>query len=268
MIEISKEKLEKYVPSFADSTDGVFVQVYDALEEAVEDIISITDNAELDDSLQVIAERAAYKQGCYMAVPMLDLVLTPTGFGVVSNQNVAPASRDRVEKLRESLRQGADNELYRLLSGMRTVNGWSDSCMAREFINRLMWNPMQYRNNGITLDGRSVYREEMGKLSAQMSHAESHVCSIISDDLYAELVLQERRGTLDRDPYLTTAVKARSVIAAHIMHHPESIKLDLDLQRYVEKHAEELPEYRCSTLYAAIHFEVSDNEREDSTYFW
>lgn len=30
-------------------------------------------------------------------IPQLDLVLTPTGFGVVSNQNLAPASADRVK---------------------------------------------------------------------------------------------------------------------------------------------------------------------------
>lgn len=36
-------------------------------------------------------------------VPSLDLVLTPNGFGIVSNQNVAPASRDRVARLIASL---------------------------------------------------------------------------------------------------------------------------------------------------------------------
>ena len=37
------------------------------------------------------------------AVPSLDLVLTPNGFGIVSNQNVAPASRERVSRLIASL---------------------------------------------------------------------------------------------------------------------------------------------------------------------
>ena len=30
------------------------------------------------------------------AVPQLDLVLTPNGFGIVSNSNIAPASKERV----------------------------------------------------------------------------------------------------------------------------------------------------------------------------
>ncbi len=35
----------------------------------------------------------------------LTFVLTPTGFGIVNNQNLSPASRDRVETLRKSVRQ-------------------------------------------------------------------------------------------------------------------------------------------------------------------
>ena len=37
------------------------------------------------------------------AVPQLDLILTPNGFGIVSNQNVIPASKERIERLLLSL---------------------------------------------------------------------------------------------------------------------------------------------------------------------
>ena len=33
------------------------------------------------------------------AIPQLDLILTPNGFGIVSNQNIAPASKERIERL-------------------------------------------------------------------------------------------------------------------------------------------------------------------------
>ena len=38
-----------------------------------------------------------------IAIPSLDLVLTTNGFGIVSNQNVVPASRERVDALISSL---------------------------------------------------------------------------------------------------------------------------------------------------------------------
>lgn len=41
------------------------------------------------------------------AVPQLDLILTPNGFGIVSNQNVIPASKERIERLLLSLENSA-----------------------------------------------------------------------------------------------------------------------------------------------------------------
>ena len=49
------------------------------------------------------------------AVPSLDLVLTPNGFGIVSNQNVAPASRERVSRLIASLETSRDNAIEQLI---------------------------------------------------------------------------------------------------------------------------------------------------------
>lgn len=38
-------------------------------------------------------------EGMRRAIPELDLVLTPNGFGIVSSSSIAPASRERVERL-------------------------------------------------------------------------------------------------------------------------------------------------------------------------
>ena len=48
-----------------------------------------------DESVRVTAACVVAHETMMRAVPSLDLVLTPNGFGIVSNQNVAPASRDR-----------------------------------------------------------------------------------------------------------------------------------------------------------------------------
>ena len=45
------------------------------------------------------------------AVPQLDLILTPNGFGIVSNQNVIPASKERIERLLLSLEKQRDDAL-------------------------------------------------------------------------------------------------------------------------------------------------------------
>lgn len=61
------------------------------------------------------------------AVPSLDLVVTPTGFGVVNTETVAPASKERIERLISSLRDRADKILELLLERVRTYPEWRAS---------------------------------------------------------------------------------------------------------------------------------------------
>ena len=56
-----------------------------------------------DEPLKMTACSVVAHEALMRAVPSLDLVLTPNGFGIVSNQNVAPASRDLVVRLVNSL---------------------------------------------------------------------------------------------------------------------------------------------------------------------
>lgn len=72
------------------------------------------------------------------AVPQLDLVLTPNGFGVVSNTNIAPASKERVERLLLSLKKMRDDTTSVLLPLLTQETSWatSDPCQ--------YWSQMLY----------------------------------------------------------------------------------------------------------------------------
>ena len=61
------------------------------------------------------------------AVPQLDWVLTPNGFGVVSNTNIAPASKERVERLLLSLEKMRDDTLAVLLPLLTQETAWATS---------------------------------------------------------------------------------------------------------------------------------------------
>ena len=49
-----------------------------------------------DDPLRILSAKLIVTEALRRAIPSLDVVLTPNGFGVVSNQNIAPASKERV----------------------------------------------------------------------------------------------------------------------------------------------------------------------------
>ena len=61
------------------------------------------------------------------AVPHLDLILTPNGIGIVNNSNIAPASKERVERLIASLLSNRDDEIEEQRAKCKTCLSISES---------------------------------------------------------------------------------------------------------------------------------------------
>lgn len=102
MMTITKEQFEKIISSATNSTSEVFDMISPHLEEVGLQLRNELLGAMADDLEAVPGlEQCVMKLICLRTyaeqIPQLDLVLTPTGFGVVSNQNLAPASADRVK---------------------------------------------------------------------------------------------------------------------------------------------------------------------------
>lgn len=95
------------------------------------------------------ALRFVIARGFHDAVPHLDLVLTPTGFGVVSNQNVAPASADRVERLRQQMLRQSMDAYEDVLSILREFEEWHTSPMC-DAARHLFWHSRFLRKFGET----------------------------------------------------------------------------------------------------------------------
>lgn len=67
------------------------------------------------------------------AVPQLDLILTPNGFGIVSNQNIAPASKERIDRLLASLEKLRDDALTIVLTMLPDAHHWTASSQYEYF---------------------------------------------------------------------------------------------------------------------------------------
>ena len=74
------------------------------------------------------------------AVPHLDLILTPNGFGIVNNSNIAPASKERVERLIASLLSNRDDEIEHLIALLVQEDGWTQSDPGRFFASTMFPN--------------------------------------------------------------------------------------------------------------------------------
>lgn len=65
---------------------------------------------------RTLTERIVVLEAFRRAIPSLDLVLTPNGFGIVSNDNMAPASSDRVSRLIDQLEEDRDECIEQLIT--------------------------------------------------------------------------------------------------------------------------------------------------------
>lgn len=61
------------------------------------------------------------------AVPSLDLVVTPTGMAVVNTDSMAPASKERVERLINSLREQVRKSIPNLIRICNSYSSWRTS---------------------------------------------------------------------------------------------------------------------------------------------
>ena len=98
-------------------------------EAVLTELLSVAEDA--NNKLLHHARMTVVAEAMLHAVPQLDLVLTPNGFGIVSNANIAPASKERVERLLLSLEKMRDDTLSVLLPLLAQEAAWatSDPCL-------------------------------------------------------------------------------------------------------------------------------------------
>lgn len=142
------------------------------LSEAVlTELLSVSENA--NNKLLHYARMAVVAEAMLHAVPQLDLVLTPNGFGVVSNTNIAPASKERVERLLLSLEKMRDDTLAVLLPLLTQNVAWATSDPCQYFEQTLYpWLDLP-RKFGSTEHAWLRYQELHSKLIAieeQLAH--------------------------------------------------------------------------------------------------
>ena len=83
--------------------------------------------------IRILCSRLVVADALRRAIPSLDIVLTPNGFGVVSTQNLAPASKPRVDRLVGSMLAHRDDCIAALLPELVGASKWLTSPQADFF---------------------------------------------------------------------------------------------------------------------------------------
>ena len=110
-------------------------------ESVVDAILADKSLSALHTSLSAVAAHRALAD----AIPSLDLVQTVNGFAVVSNQNLAPASRDRVDRLIAAHRSQRDTAISALIPLLAEAHAWRDTPQCDYFRATLFPTPAHIR---------------------------------------------------------------------------------------------------------------------------
>lgn len=273
MIEITQERFESYVPSMRDSQSRSFEAIRPYMEQYKERAYQTIGVPE-DFGQDALVEAYVYRWAAYDALPHLDLILTDNGFAVVSNQNLAPASRERVAALRERLRQERSDARDLLLFALCKLPAWRERPLCDRLRSTLLWNPMLLRRHGVErVEGARVCLEEYSDLLPQLAAAWRHVAMLISAEQAEWLRLHQDETDGDAqyagDMRIVLREHCRKLMAALVTDNlPAARALTRLIQDFLNTNAGQLPEYSGSSKYAADNFTPYQNGPHDATFFF
>ena len=196
-----------------------------------------------------------------VAVPSLDIVLTPNGFGVVGNKTLVPASKERVERLIASLRTLEGHCSCAILNEARHLTEWHNSpqCkwLAESIIQDMRVLPADNRN----WDSFVELRNKAYAWEKEIAHA------WISPALMKRLRLCEATATYsDEVDELVKLIKNVTVSAVK-NNHLNRVLLE-DTVTYIRAFPVLFPEWTASPTAKLFANNAFTNKKDSGGYFF
>ena len=287
MFHPSQKEFEKFVPSLRDGGEEIYKGIKPYLQPAYWRLKNELKVELMNNKCAPYFRRAVYATAAYNALPTLDLVATPNGFGVVSNQNIAPASKERVAAFRESLRQYKSDckdqcleRYFQEAKGGKTDQKTKNDAGEIEKIeipadtilrSGVIYSATVARENGITMpDWQPVYEEELSRLEYKLAAANLKIRKLISGRQYKYEMGAGRFGDkLD--------LMLRRLAAMYVMQADRRAVKDYEneILDFMEEDEGETPAAKRYQYYhASVQRELRkkpvryENRKEDPTYFF
>ena len=284
-MNITQEIFESYCPAFRDPLGETFNNVRPYLEAATADLHERFAPGDHLDDVKDAAEAFVCYSASYEAIPALDLIATPNGFAVVNNQNLAPASKERVAALRESYRQSKSRYVSALIV---LLTRFPDYVLPAALASLpLIPTASHCRDLGIYTKGVSFFgEEEYAKVRPHLVEAEHRLAGLISEEQVEHLrsmqwIYENRTFRLDVTDLNAAEMRllqlCREYLTAEVVSKMESVdtlgRKSLRTNAaviidYVTRHEYELPIYAASSVAEANRTKPYENQANDPTFFF
>lgn len=229
---------------------------------AILDAIADQDNTFMKELCCRIVANEAFRS----AIPSLDLILTPNGFGIVSNSNVIPASRDRVERLMDSLEATRDQAIEQLLFLLAVHEEWRTTEQGRFFAATLFPTPAVCYQLAIRQHVWSEYQ----KLHARLIKIEN----VLADTYFSQeqmtvfrtKVLDGIRSCHPLEEHVIRSLQSyEMMLVTDIQVHPQSF---YDLVNIIREHEELFPAWHQSSTAQLYSPAVFTNKKKSGGYWF
>jgi hypothetical protein len=230
-------------------------------------------------------------------IHLLDVVITSTGIGVVHNQNVAPASKERVAALKQSMEElayDAIEELYAFLEdNSEDYALWTSSDAYSKHYDLFIHSALQFDNY---VNIRKKRRKYLDMVPAMKRVEIFEIIPNISQDLATTIKDEIKDGTISENN-----LKALDLICGAIANltMAETIHVDVsnvpaytqqamisnadkekedfkragvkylaELRRFLDENADDYPDYKASDIYDEDleNYEKFENDTDDSIF--
>ena len=217
-----------------------------------------------DNPIKIITAKLIASEALRRAIPSLDLVLTPNGFGVVSNQNVAPASKERVDRLIGSLADYRDDCIANLLPLLSRESDWLGSVQASFFGETLFPDLAitdQVKGNGSKWEKYLEHHSQVIDLEASLAE------EWLSPELMSALRSENLRGDLTaKRSEIVRQVKAQ--VVGYLRSGSFNSRRLADIVNRIRENEDDFPEWHQSETSKLFAPPVFRNEKKSKGYWF
>lgn len=269
-IQISKDDFEQSILAATSSHSEVFESVEKHFEESYlrlsrQILGEVGEEAlETSDELREAVIKTVCLDAFLSVVRHLDLVLTPTGFGVVANNEVSPASSSRVEALIEQCRVALIVAQDRVMSHLTVVSGWGSTLQAKQGIQTVLWSMEGYCY--LTRQTSMTSKDWMAKLAA-IQEADATLRKLVSDEQMDDimcLVRGVREGNEFEGSVRLMLSRCLIMLANDMLSAYSNERARL--LRYFDANLDKFSLYANSSAYKANHFKEFQNEKSKPAF--
>lgn len=271
------EQLRSHLPNIIASVKGEtpFIERVAHFLDLAEDWVRTTFTSEStfnticgytdSNEIKIICSRLVVADALRRAIPSLDIVLTPNGFGVVSTQNLAPASKPRVDRLVGSMLAHRDDCIAALLPELVGASKWLTSPQADFFGSTL------FPDLGIVdaVGGATGSKwEKYLELRPQVIDIEASLAEEwLSPGLMSALRSQNLRGDLtEKRNVIVRQVKAQ--ILGYLKSGSFSSRRLADIVNRIRENKDDFPEWHRSETAKLFAPPVFRNEKKAKGYWF